>query len=248
MSIDETIGRVLGISLAPLAFLASAIRGERIFHPDGVIYRGDVKAAAQDARLEPLAQRLVGTALVRLTGALWSWPQGRRRPDILGIAVRVRGKKDYTPKLLPGDQDLLFATASSLLGMPVSAFATDTGDYLDNTYHSILPFALADFGRVYLRLVPVTPAPPGPDRRQRLAHAVEKGKAQLRLELQAIDLGDAWLPLATIELRERMLLDDAELAFHPGTSAMGLVPEGLLQAVRPPVYAASEAGWRWTRR
>ncbi|MBZ5714879.1 hypothetical protein [Nannocystis pusilla] len=248
MSIQEYIGRALGLSLAPIAFLASAIRRDPIFHPDGVIYRADVRATAKDTLLKPLAQRLAGTALVRLSGAVWSWPAGRRRPDILGIALRVRGNKEVTPRLLPGDQDLLFVTAGSLLGVAVAALATDTGDFLDNRYHTLVPYRLAGVGRVYLRIVTPKPAPAGPDRRQRLALAVAQGKAELELELQAPDLGDdSWRPLATVELREQLEIEDDAIEFNPGTSAMGLVPVGVLQAMRPAIYAASQAGARLTR-
>ncbi|MCY1061445.1 hypothetical protein [Nannocystis sp. SCPEA4] len=249
MIIQEYIGRALGLSLAPIAFLASAIRRDTIFHPDGVIYRADVRNTAKDPLLKPLAHRLAGTALVRLSGALWSWPAGRRRPDVLGIALRVRGNKEDTPRLLPGDQDLLFVTASSMFGVAVTALATDTGDYLDNRYyHTLVPYQLAGVGRVYLRLVPAKPAPAGTDRNQRLALAAAQGKAELELELQAPDLSDdSWRPLATVELREQLELENDAIAFHPETSAMGLMPVGLLQAMRPAIYAASRAGARLTR-
>lgn len=248
MSIQDVVGRSLGLALAPLAFFASAIRRDRIFHPDGVVYRADVTPVAQHELLEPLALRLAGTALVRLSGAVWSWPRGRRRPDILGVAVRFRGKHQVTPGLAPGDQDLLFATASSLLGLVVAPAAADTSDFLGNRYHTILPFTFAGLGRVYLRLVPSEPAPAGADRRERLAFAVAHNKATLQLELQAPELGAEWLPLAAIDLRERLLLDDSVLVFYPGTSAKGLVPRGLLQALRPEIYTASEAGRRLTGR
>ncbi|WAS95637.1 hypothetical protein [Nannocystis punicea] len=246
MSIQNYIGRVLGVAMAPAAFVASALRRDRIVHPDGVIYRADVDPAAQHDALKPLAKRMAGTALVRLSGALWRWPQGRRRPDLLGVALRLRGNDEVTLRLLPGDQDLSFATSTSLMRMPIAALATDTGDFLDNSYHTILPYRLEDIGRVYLRLVPQHASPPGADRRQRLELAVGKKRAILRLELQAEALGDTWHLLATVHLRERLEVDENDFEFHPGTSAMGLVPDGLLQSARVEVYAASEAGRRLT--
>ncbi|MCY0986558.1 hypothetical protein OV203_05475 [Nannocystis sp. ILAH1] len=248
MSIQNYIGRVLGVAMAPLAFVASAVRRDRIFHPDGVLYRAEVKPDAQHGALKPLAKRLGGAALVRLSGALWRWPQGRRRPDLLGVALRVRGNDETTVRLLPGDQDLSFVTATTVLRRPISTFATDAGDFLDNSYHSIFPYLLDDLGRVYLRLVPLQPAPAGADRNQRLALAVTKEKATLRLELQAAALGDDWHSLATIDLREHLEVDEDAFELHPGTSAMGLVPDGLMQSARPEIYAASEAGRRLTER
>lgn len=248
MRIQDIIGRALGLALAPFSFIGSAIRRDRLFHPDGVIYRAEVKPLVKEGLLKQLADRLAGGALIRLSGALWKWPEGSRRPDLLGIAIRFRGQKQVTPQLLPGDQDITFVTASSVLGLVTAALATDRGDFLDNRYHAILPFHLEGVGRVYLRLVPVSSAPPGPDRRQRLALAVAQKKAAIQLEILATELGDSWTPLATIDLRERMLVDDDALMFYPGTSGMGLAPLGVLQALRPEIYTASQAGWRLTRR
>ena len=78
----------------------------------------------------------------------------------------------------------------------------------------------------------------------RLEAAVAQKKAALRLEVGGNRLGAGWLPVATIELRERMKISEDAFEVHPGTSAMGLVPDGLLQAMRPEIYAASEAGRR----
>jgi hypothetical protein len=248
MRIQDIIGRALGLALAPFSFIGSAIRRDRLFHPDGVIYRAEVKPLVKEGLLKPLSERLAGGALVRLSGAIWKWPEGSRRPDLLGIAVRFRGKKQVTPQLLPGDQDITFVTASSVLGLVTAALATDSGDFLDNRYHTILPFHLEGVGRVYLRLVPVQSSPSAPDRHQRLALAVAQHKAVLQLEILATELGDSWIGLATIELRERMLIDDEALVFFPGSSGMGLRPLGVLQALRPEIYTASQAGWRLTRR
>jgi hypothetical protein len=246
MSISNYIGRVLGVALAPAAFVASALRRDRIFHPDGVLYRAEVESAVQHAALRPLAKRLVGVGLVRLSGALWRWPQGRRRPDLLGVSVRVRGNDETTLRRLPGDQDLSFVTATSLLRMPIAALATDTGDYLDNSYYSVLPYRLEGLGQVRLRLVSLQPAPAGADRNRRLELAVAKRKAIFRLELQGEALGDDWHPLVTIDLRDRLEVDEDAFELDPGSSAMGLVPDGLLQSARAEIYAASQAGRRLT--
>jgi hypothetical protein len=248
MGIQKFIGRMIGAIVAPFTFLGSLIRGDRLFHPDGVAYRAEVKPLAQDGPLGLLAQRLAGTALVRLSGALWEWPQGKRTPDVLGVVVRLRSLDEVTPRLLPGDQDLLLVTAASLPGLVIAPFRTNVNDFLDNQYYAILPFTLEGAGKVYLRLVPTHRAPAGADRRERLALAVAQGQAVLRLELQVEDGGEQWLPVAAIDLRERLDIADGELTFDPGSSAMGLVPRGVLQWLRPAAYAASHVGWRLTRR
>jgi hypothetical protein len=248
MGMQTFIGRVIGTAVAPLTFLGSLLRRNRLFHPNGVVYRAEVKPIAPDGPLGLLAQRLTGTALVRLSGGLWEWPQGKRAPDVLGVTVRFRSLDEVTPQSLPGDQDLLLVTAPSLPGLLTAPFRTNVNDFLDNRYYAILPFSLEGAGKVYLRLVPTHSAPAGADRHERLALAVAASNAVLRLELQVEDGDEPWLPIATIELRERLDIEDGELAFDPGSSAMGLVPRGVLQWVRPAAYAASQAGRRLTRR
>jgi hypothetical protein len=248
MGIQEFIGRALGATVAPITFLGSLIRGARLFHPDGVVYRAEVKPIAQGGPLGQLAQRLAGTALVRLSGALWKWPQGTRAPDVLGVAMRFRSLDEVTPRSLPGDQDLLLATSPSVPGLVLALFRTDVSDFLSNQYYAILPFDLEGAGKVHLRLVPTHGAPAGHDRHERLALAVAQRTAVLRLEMQVEGAGEPWLPIAAIDLRERLTIDDRDLAFDPASSAMGLVPHGVLQRLRLLAYAASRAGRRPTPR
>lgn len=249
MGIQEAIGRAFGWANAPLTFFGSLIRGDRIFHPDGVVYQARVDATAVDGPTGELAQRLAGTALVRLSGGIWAWPEGQRRPDILGVAVRFRAEDNaLTPKLLPGDQDLLFATSQTVPGLMIAPFVTVVDDFLNNSYYTILPFTLEGVGKVYLRLVPQQRSPAGPDRRQRLERAVAQGSAVLQLEIQAGDRNALWRSLATIELTERLPIDDDAIAFDPETSAMGLDPRGVLQWTRPMTYLASRIGWMLRRQ
>jgi hypothetical protein len=248
MGIDEFIGRMIGATIAPFTLLGSLLRGNRLFHPDGVIYRAEVEPIAENGPLGRLAEQLAGTALVRLSGALRGWPQGKHAPDLLGVVVRFRSVDDVTPKSLPGDQDLLLVTAPSLPGLVTGLFRTNVNDFLDNRYYAILPFTLEGLGKVYLRLAPTQKAPAGPDRRERLALAVAEGKATLRLEVRVEEYGEQWLPIAGIDLRERLRIEDRELVFDPGSSAKGLVPRGVLQWLRPVAYAASNFGWRLRRR
>src|SRR4051812_39945970 len=107
MGAREVVGRVIGVLAAPFAAMGSFLRGARIFHPDGVLYRAEVRAVAATA----LARSLEGPALVRLSGALWREKPGSEPPDILGVAVRLQ----------PGEQtaqDLLFATFRTALALP----------------------------------------------------------------------------------------------------------------------------------
>lgn len=248
MDAQKTIGRVIGAAVAPVTFLGSLMRGNRLFHPGGFFYRAEVEPIARDGALGRLAERLAGIALVRLSGALWEWPHGKRTPDLLGAVIRFRSIDQVTPPSLPGDQDLLLVTASSLPGLVPALFRTDVNDFLGNRYYAILPFTLEGAGKVYVRLVPTQGSPAGADRRERLDLAVAASQAVLRLELRLAKSSEGWIPVAAIELRDELSVEDSELTFDPGSSAMGLTPRGVLQWVRPLAYAASQLGWRLRRR
>lgn len=241
MRIQELIGRGLGYAVAPISFFASLLRGDRMFHPDGVIYRADVSAIASHAALGLLAERLAGTAIVRLSGGLWQWSPDQRRPDALGVSIRFRDVDSITPDLLPGDQDILFVSARTLPELLVAPLRTDVDDFLNNQYHAVLPFRVEGVGVVELRLVSPQPSPPGANRRERLELAVGDDMAVLQLEVRVAG-EHHWRALVSIDLREPLPIDDDRIAFHPATSAMGLIPAGVLQAMRRPVYHASQLG------
>jgi hypothetical protein len=239
MGATEAIGRVLGLLAAPLAAAGSWLRGARLFHPDGVLYRAEVRAVAPGQ----LARSLEGPALVRLSGALRRWhgaPEAER-PDILGVAVRLQPDA-------PSAQDLLFASFRSTLTLALGPFTTDVHDFLGNTYYAVLPFHAPELGRVELRLDPEPAPTAGRDRRERLEHAVAAGHAVLWLEARALRVGATWQRLAAVDLRARVEGGGEALRFDPFRDGLGIRPVGLLQAVRAVVYPASQLGRALARR
>ena len=219
MSVTETLGRWMGVALAPAATLGSFLRRARLFHPDGVLYRADVSALVD----EPLARALEGSALVRLSGALWRWPESATRPDILGVAVRLHPGE-------PRAQDLLFASFHSVLGLPLAVLTTDVRDFLANTYATVLPSRAPGLGRVDFRLDPAAIATIGVDRRERLEQAVAAGRAA------------SPRALARLTLRERLQGGGDNLRFNPFHAGLGIEPTGFLQAIRAVAYPASQLG------
>ncbi|APR81447.1 Hypothetical protein A7982_06796 [Minicystis rosea] len=231
MPASLTIGRALGGLFAPLAALGSFLRGARLFHPDGVLYRADVEPEADDA----VAHALAGTAVVRFSGALWRWPAGAAWPDILGAAVRFH----------PGEaraQDLLFATFRSVPEMLIAVLTTNVRDFLGNTYATVLPLRAPELGAVDLRLVPELRSADRGDRNARLARAVRDGRAILALEVRERRPGSAYRPLARITLREPIAGGGEDLRFDPIHAGVGIEPIGVLQAIRTVVYPASQLG------
>ncbi len=237
--VGEAIGRVIGVVLAPMAAAAARARKGRALHPKGIVCAADVVAAAEDPVLVPLAQRLAGGAIVRMSGALW---RKADLPEMLGCAVRLRGPRTLIPEVDPEDQDLFFATARRAIAIPLATLTTDHDDYLHNVYYTIGWLDAPDIGQVELRLVPLPTAVRKQEKRgQRLRSAMEAGQARLRLEARR-DSGDgAWQALCEMRLRGRLKIDARELTYSPFQNGQELRPRGFLHALRGPAYAAAQA-------
>ena len=248
----EAIGEVIGTVLAPLAALGARLRRARLFHPSGIVCAAQVVPVAWAQELQPLAQRLAGGAIVRLSGALW---KQEGAPDILGVAIRFRSDRplltehaDASPATLPhpaaldpNDQDLLFATLRSFLTALPALFRTRRHDYLQNVYYTLGTFDALGVGVVELRLVPAQAVPCiGDSRRQRLLHAIRRGAAEFRLEVRQHLLGAAWQPLCELHLLAALELG-GPLHYSPLNTGMGLRPRGAIHAMRGAPYTASQA-------
>jgi hypothetical protein len=245
MDVGETIGKGVGVLVAPLAALGSFLRGARLFHAQGVVYRAEVSAAATDGALGALAERLAGPALVRLS---WGGP-------VLGVAVRFGTGPVAVPSPGTRVQDLILISARSLRELPIAARLTEARDFLANDYYTIARYRAAGLGLVELRLVAhegvgearsadSAEAP----RLLRLERKVAAGSAVLGLEVRQIAPGAPWQPLATITLTARAEIDQEALELDPYHADLGLEPAGFVQGLRWAVYPASHLGRRLRRR
>jgi hypothetical protein len=234
MSAREVLGRALGGILAPLAAEGSLARGTAVVHSDGVIYRCEVSALGTKGPLGELARALAGPALVRFSNSMHRFRRGHDPHDILGAAVRF-GVETTAP------QDLLFGTFRRLWLLPLGVLLTDPRDFLANDYHAVLPFRVPGVkAPLTFRLAPQRHEADGRDRKERLEHAVASGQAVLRLD--ALERGVGFTEIATITLREPAPIEQGSLCWNPFRDGAGIVPVGLLQAVRAAVYPASQAG------
>ncbi len=248
----EAVGRAVGGLIAPVARQGSRLRRARVLHPDGVVYRAEVRplvlamnggeGGEGGGALADIAARLAGPALVRISGGVWRWRGGgdRARPDVLGVAVRFRGSEAVSPEAEPGDQDLLFASFRSMWTLPIAPLTTNVRDFLANVYYAVLPFEVTGLGKARCRLVPVRTSVTGEDRRERLERAVSAGVAIFRFEIR--QPRRPWVAIAEIALRERVDMDQQALRLTPFRTGRGIVPRGLIQAVRAAAYAASQRG------
>ncbi len=227
---------------APARALAARLRRVRVLHRDAQTYMAEAQVHTRERRLLGVAARLEGTALVRLSAALW-----RRRtwPDLLGLGLRFFGRRGARPQE-PPLQDLVLATSRSLLAVPTALLQTDVHDFLTNRYHSLGRMEVDGFGPVRVRARWRTPSPAGADRLDRLTAAVAEDLAQALVELQPHGSPE-WVPFLAVELRLPAALEPGELRLSPFNDQGGLHPLGLLQALRfAPKRSASDAFTRTT--
>lgn len=240
MALSEELGRFVGALWSPAVRAGATLRHARLFHPEGVTYRAEVKGLALRESLLPVAARLAGPALVRLSSALW---RGHREwPDVLGLAVRLRSEETVTEAPSPGDQDLLFATVRSPWTLGLAPMSTDTHNWLENDYYAVSPFQVEGLGRAKLRIVSSHVDTPGNTRVERLEAALQAGQARFTLEVRPRrgEGAGQWHPLAELRLVEQVTLDPATLRFWPFRTGRGLKPVGFVHALRIPTYRQSQ--------
>lgn len=232
------LGVAAGWAVAPFFALVSFVRHARTFHPRGPVFQGDVSRHPEvPPELHGLADRLLGSALVRFSGALWK--RSQRLPDVLGCAVRLcRGRASATPDA--DDQDLLFATIRRPWTMAGSPFTTDVKDYLANDYFAVSPFEVGYDRSVYFRLHPIHASQQGGQtRNERLHEETRHGSAELEIDLSTSPFGP-WMPLLMITLDRAAAVDGETLRFLPFRDGRGVRPAGFVHALRAGVYALSQ--------
>lgn len=233
----ERLGELVGHAWAPAIRAIARVREARMFHPVGYTFAGRAEPVA--GPLGSIGEQLEGRVLARLSPALSR--SGRERFEVLGIALRFRPGPGpaLDHRAAAGDQDLLFATVRSPLLMLLAPLLTDASDFVGSRYWAVSPFAVHDHRRVELRLVPVTRVEIPGSRELRLRSAVAVGAAAWWLEARET-LTPGWHRVARIELEHAVELDDAALRFDPFRAGAGVVPVGLVHAIRRAAYAASQ--------
>jgi hypothetical protein len=224
----EVLGDAIGRVVAPVTAAVSTLRHARTFHPDGIVCAGRVLPLARRS-FGDLGERLAGDVIARFSAALWKGRQ--RRFDVLGVALRFEG-----------DQDLLMATIRSPFTMPLSPVATRTHDFGANRYWAVSPFEVDGVGRLKFRLSPIDVDGGDGSREERLIGAVEHGRCAWMLEARRVwQVGYA--PVARVVMqRIADEIDQEELRFDPFRTGLGIVPSGLVHAIRPGAYAGSQRG------
>lgn len=226
------IGSLLGLAIGLLIVPVSLWRGARAVHADGVVCRAEISAS------DPVAQRLAGPALVRLSGALESQTGAS---DVLGLDIRMQRTASRDAR--DGDQDLLLGSFESFRTASRDRASTNAGDYVANRYSTVTPWWLATEGPVLLRLVPppAQPAERGADRLSRLDADLAADRARFGL---AVDAGAGVRVIGELRLVERIAIDDRTLRASMFRQGRGVRPLGLRNGIRATVYPLSQIARR----
>jgi hypothetical protein len=219
----EWLGKGAGVLSAPITGGVAWLRRARMFHPRGLVHRVDVRLDTKVADdLRQAATRLAGTGFIRLSSAWWKTGE---KPDLLGVGIRIGD-----------DQDLLFATARSLVTLLPATLTTDVHDFLANDYFAMAPFELEGVGRVKMMLKSRGKSPEGPNREQRLLAALEAGQAGFEL---MVSRGGDYEPFVHVWIGEALELDEEKIRLTPENAGRGLRPVGFVNAARRIAYDAS---------
>jgi hypothetical protein len=238
----EALGLWVGGLIAPFFAFGSFLRQARIFHPQGINFRADVKPVANvDTRFTELVEGLSkGDALVRLSTGFGSMEQ-TMIPDVLGMSIRFRADRDDNYRPEKDAQDLLLVTSESLLKLPIAALATNQYNFAGNIYHGMAPFEVAGQSDMLLRVVPTTQIDAAStDRYQNIRTAVDEGDVIFRLEVASMYQPMKWFPLAEIRLMSEVYLDDNKLEFFPFRTGQNINPQGFVHYMRPVPYLLSQ--------
>jgi hypothetical protein len=215
-----------GVMGAAVFGAASAIRGTRVFHPDGLSFDAHLAISGGHHGAEVLDRPAEHRCVVRLSrgaGLPEPWP------DILGLAIRIVDAHG------PGrHQDLLMVSSWSPplarhLLLPVLGFE-------HRRWSAVLPHRVGKRTVVFgARACARTPRLRLDDLRAEAA----AGRLVFWLELAA-PCG-TWEPVGVLTLEAPCPDDQGRLAFDPSTGGAGIAPVGVLQATRRLSYRASQA-------
>jgi hypothetical protein len=213
----------------------SALRGKRIFHPDGAAYRATLTMLPAD-RLDPL----VGFAAETTSDAYVRFSRGvglpEKIPDILGLAIKV--------PLFAGaeiDQDLLMVTSGE--GPVMQNLLLPAAGYFGHHFSSVLPYRRAEDedGDQILFGARADAELDGHDDRsfQDIANTV--AVRNLRFDLLTARIGDKWKKagslVVTKPLEEQI---SSALRYNPWNSHPDLIPAGPFNTWRRAAYAKSQ--------
>lgn len=241
-SVSEWMGLLMGAAIAPMFGLGSFLRRGRFFHPRGICFLARVTSAETTPEFTPLATRLSGTSLVRLSAGAWR-KNHRCLPDVLGFTIRF-GVLPPEDILHEDTQDLLTASARNLWTLLPDSLRTQRASFMSNRYRGMSPFEIDHRPDYLIAIQPLEGDGNGEDRFERIRNAAAAGHARFSLEVMHSKRAEQWYPVVTIELQEEVVVSEDELLFTPFNAQLGIRPQGFIHFLRYYPYLASRLGRR----
>ena len=232
------LGMLLGVVIAPMFFFSALARRARPVHQHGVVCRAMLIELDNNVGL-----RLAGPAIVRLSGAFSAdTADGQRRPDILGIALRLQ-LEGFSEDLRVGDQDLVFGTFESFRTASEDRAKVDPRDFLANEYSSVTPWRVPGLGIMHLRLTAAGSAhvDEGDTRNEVLERRISVGDAEMTLVARR---GGHTIALARVVLLQRLDMDGSALRISMFRTGRGFYPTGARNGLRAVGYPVSQLARR----
>ena len=220
--------------MAALFGSLSAVRRKRVFHPDGVAYRGTLTFLPTEM-LDPLiafAGGVTSDAIVRFSRGV-GLPQNL--PDVLGVAVKLPGLGG------PGrDVDFLMVTSGE--GAIMQNVLLPAWGYFRNDYSTVLPYRSPDgTEHVLLGARPDADLAGRADQTfQDVADAV--AAAHVRFDVTTARVGAKWKKTGSLVVNAKLDQETAaSLRFTPWNAHPRLVPAGPFNTWRKSAYEKSQA-------
>lgn len=212
----------------------SAVRGKRVFHPDGDAYRATLTFLPGDD-LDPL----IGFAGARSQDAIVRFSRGvglpEAAPDVLGLAVKL---PDFVG---PGeDQDFLLVTSSE--GPVLQNVLRPARGFFRGSYSTVLPYRDPQGENQILFGARPDPELEGSADRTFRDVAAAAAVGRLRFDFLSARLGRTWEQAGVLVVTGK--LDDVAsetLTFNPWNSHPDLIPAGPLNEWRKSAYEKSQA-------
>lgn len=209
----------------------SALRGDRIFHPQGRVFAGSWRIDREDPRVRGAQAFRAGfehEAIVRLSRGV-GLPE--RLPDIFGAAVRLPGAYGEGR-----DQDLLVNTT---IDLPfVRHLLLPSRGWFAAPKSTALPYRAGNGPLVLLGLLPPDEPEPGVSL-DALEARIAAGPVAWGIAVSSLESRFRRVGTLTVATR-RPDLDTTR--FDPFTTGGGLCPAGALQALRRAAYRGSRSG------
>lgn len=233
MTIWERAALPLTGVVAGLFGSLSALRGKRVFHPDGVAYSA-MLTFLPEHQIDPLLRFAAGTSVdtvVRFSRGLGLL---QKMPDFLGLAIKLRDLAG------PGrDQDFLLVTSSE--GPIMQHLLMPARGFFRHHYSTVLPYRPASDGDQIL-----FGAKPGVELQGwadetfgDIAAAAAAGC--LRFDFLTARIGARWEIAGSLVVTTRIDQGAAEgLRFNPWNSHPSLIPAGPLNTWRKSSYEKSQ--------